>query len=164
MVADDLLTRQRYREVPPRVDYELTERARALVPVLGALAEWGYEWTWSEPRKGEHIDIGAILRCGPGLLMPDPSLTGSLCCEVLGERGADRHYVLHVEGGEASLVEDEAEGPDAKVSGPVRAWVQALGPGGDKTGLEFEGDRALADAIISQFAEAAARSTERAAA
>ena len=33
MVADDLLTRQRYREVPPRVDYELTERSRALLPV-----------------------------------------------------------------------------------------------------------------------------------
>ena len=53
MVADGLLTRQRYREVPPRVDYELTERARDLIPVLGALARWGYEWTWSSPRSGE---------------------------------------------------------------------------------------------------------------
>ena len=46
MVADGLLTRQRYREVPPRVDYELTERSRELMPVLGALARWGYDWTW----------------------------------------------------------------------------------------------------------------------
>ena len=29
MVADGMLPRQRYREVPPRVAYELTERARA---------------------------------------------------------------------------------------------------------------------------------------
>src|SRR4051794_40554900 len=41
MVADGLLTRQRYREVPPRVDYELTQRSRALLRVLGALARWG---------------------------------------------------------------------------------------------------------------------------
>ena len=47
MVADGLLTRQRYREVPPRVDYELTERSRELMPVLGALARWGYDWTWT---------------------------------------------------------------------------------------------------------------------
>src|SRR5689334_12227808 len=53
MVADGLLTRQRYREVPPRVDYELTERSRELMPVLGALARWGYDWTWGTPRPGE---------------------------------------------------------------------------------------------------------------
>ena len=52
MVADGLLTRQRYREVPPRVDYELTERSRELMPVLGALAQWGYDWTWTPPRAG----------------------------------------------------------------------------------------------------------------
>ncbi len=66
MVADGLLTRQRYREVPPRVDYELTERARDLLPVVGALARWGYHWAWGPPRPGEAIDIGAILRSAPG--------------------------------------------------------------------------------------------------
>ena len=59
MVADGLLTRQRYREVPPRVDYELTERSRELMPVVGALARWGYDWTWSAPRPGEDINVGA---------------------------------------------------------------------------------------------------------
>src|SRR3954449_2913352 len=68
MVADGLLTRQRYREVPPRVDYELTERARELMPILGELARWGYEWAWSAPRDGETVNLGAIFRLAPGLL------------------------------------------------------------------------------------------------
>src|ERR1041384_6626866 len=68
MVADGLLTRQRYREVPPRVDYELTERARGLVPVIGALAAWGFAWAWGPPNDDEAIDIGAIFRVIPGLI------------------------------------------------------------------------------------------------
>src|ERR1700759_3858479 len=59
MVADGLLPRQRYREVPPRVDYELTQRSRALLPVLGALARWGYEWAWTAPRAGDATASGA---------------------------------------------------------------------------------------------------------
>src|SRR5207249_1642812 len=67
MVADGMLTRKRYREVPPRVDYALTERARDLLPVLGQLARWGYEWAWSAPRESETVQIGAIFRLAPGL-------------------------------------------------------------------------------------------------
>src|SRR3712207_3573069 len=70
MVADGLLTRKRYREVPPRVDYELTERSRELMPVVGALTRWGYDWTWSGPRRGERVDVGAVLRAASGLLSP----------------------------------------------------------------------------------------------
>ena len=76
MVADGLLTRQRYREVPPRVDYELTQRSRELLPVLGALARWGYDWAWTAPRDGEAIDIGAILRIAPGLIDAPAALIG----------------------------------------------------------------------------------------
>src|ERR1700747_375200 len=68
MVADGMLTRKRYREVPPRVDYALTERAQELMPILGELARWGYEWAWSEPRRSESVDVGAIFRLLPGLL------------------------------------------------------------------------------------------------
>ena len=66
MVADGLLTRQRYREVPPRVDYELTERSRELMPVLGALARWGYDWTWGSPRPGEDVNVGRDLPARAG--------------------------------------------------------------------------------------------------
>src|SRR3979490_2480810 len=93
MVADGLLTRQRYREVPPRVDYELTERARDLMPVLGALGRWGYDWAWSVPRPGEDIDIGAIVRLAPGILAPPKSLSGSVALEATGKHGAQRTYL-----------------------------------------------------------------------
>src|SRR5919205_102633 len=85
MVADGLLTRQRYREVPPRVDYELTERARELMPVIGALARWGYDWTWSSPRQGEEINVGAIFRSAPGLLAPPTDVSGVVDLVVSAE-------------------------------------------------------------------------------
>jgi len=97
MVADGLLTRKRYREVPPRVDYELTERARELAPVIGELARWGSRWVWGAPREGEAIDIGAILRSAPGLLRVPGSLRGVLELTVSGE--ASRVYALHLRRG-----------------------------------------------------------------
>lgn len=35
-----LVTRTEYMEVPIRVEYEITEKARALMPILGQLAQW----------------------------------------------------------------------------------------------------------------------------
>src|SRR6185369_6266933 len=90
MVADGLLTRKRYREVPPRVDYELTERARELMPILGELARWGYEWAWSAPRSTEAIDIGAIFRLAPGLLQANNGLRGRIELNVTdGKEGGE---------------------------------------------------------------------------
>ena len=39
--AAGLLTRTSYPEIPPRVEYALTERGRALRPVVDALGAWG---------------------------------------------------------------------------------------------------------------------------
>jgi len=36
-----IITRKVYPEVPPRVEYSLTERGRALLPIIEAMLEWG---------------------------------------------------------------------------------------------------------------------------
>ena len=87
MVADGMLTRQRYREVPPRVDYELTERARELTPIIGELARWGYNWAWGQPRPSENIDLGAIFRVIPGLITGGATGVGSVAMTVTDGRG-----------------------------------------------------------------------------
>ncbi|MEX0273190.1 MAG: winged helix-turn-helix transcriptional regulator [Flavobacteriaceae bacterium] len=41
MVNDGLLTKTSFNELPPRVEYELTDLGRGLVKVLWELNEWG---------------------------------------------------------------------------------------------------------------------------
>lgn len=36
-----IITRTQYMEIPPRVEYALSEQGEALIPALKALADWG---------------------------------------------------------------------------------------------------------------------------
>jgi len=38
---DGMVTRIEYPQVPPKVEYSLTEKAKTLLPALEALCEWG---------------------------------------------------------------------------------------------------------------------------
>ena len=41
--ADDLITRTVYPQIPPKVEYTLTERGTSLVKILDKLCDWGLE-------------------------------------------------------------------------------------------------------------------------
>jgi DNA-binding HxlR family transcriptional regulator len=153
MVADGMLTRRRFREVPPRVEYQLTERARDLMPVLGELARWGYEWSWSAPRSSEQVDIDAIFRLAPGLLRLSPDVGGELELTVEdGRDGEPVRFVITANGGTVSVKERTGKDARARVSGPAAAWVRALSPAGDRDGLRISGDREFAAHLLDGLA------------
>ena len=58
MEAKGLLTRKVYAEVPPRVEYTLTETGYSLNPVLDAMRQWGEEYKLKlkcSPNRGQVV-------------------------------------------------------------------------------------------------------------
>ena len=39
--ADRLIHREEYPQIPPKVEYSLTERGKSLMPILDGMCEWG---------------------------------------------------------------------------------------------------------------------------
>jgi DNA-binding HxlR family transcriptional regulator len=161
MVADGMLTRKRYREVPPRVDYDLTPRARDLMPVLGELALWGYRWAWSQPRAGERVDVGAILRLVPGLVRGD-SQRGEIECTITdGHReGGPLTLTISMDQNMSRVIEQPSESASARISGDSRAWVSAFSPGGSMSSLQISGDRGMAEGVIAQLSRSETQTME----
>ena len=63
MEADGLVVRTVYAEVPPRVEYALTEHGRALNEALAPLGRWGSDRVRRESRElVEHPDAAAMPR------------------------------------------------------------------------------------------------------
>ena len=41
---EGIVERQTFAEVPPRVEYSLTEKGQALIPIIESMREYGTEW------------------------------------------------------------------------------------------------------------------------
>lgn len=54
--ADGIIHREVYAEVPPRVEYSLTERGHDLLPLVRAMCEWGQKHV-----QGVEPDFDAML-------------------------------------------------------------------------------------------------------
>lgn len=48
---DKLIIRTEYKQIPPKVEYKLSELGLSLMPVLNAICSWGYEHLPSEYEK-----------------------------------------------------------------------------------------------------------------
>lgn len=62
MEETGLLTRKVYAEVPPRVEYTLTETGYSLKPILDAMVAWGTEYKQKVEADGGGADSRTCLR------------------------------------------------------------------------------------------------------
>ena len=51
MQTDGLIIREEFKELPPRVEYSLTEKGLALLPILYQLEEWETKYHVYDPQK-----------------------------------------------------------------------------------------------------------------
>ena len=61
--------------------------------------------------------------------------------------------------GHMELAERSAPEADARIAGPERAWIEALGPDASRTELEITGDQEMADLLLDALAPGAVRET-----
>jgi len=161
MVALGLVTRTRFKEMPPRVELELTDVGRELVPVAGALARWGARHLWSAPLEREQVDVGALLHLLPLLLEEAPGLPrGSVEVVVEDSDPPLRRYYrvdkghLRIDDAAKETIVAASKRPSATAREPASfrgdsdAWVAALGPACDCSRLRVSGDQRLARRIL----------------
>lgn len=43
LTEESIVTREQYPEIPPRVEYTLTEKGLSLIPIIVNMAKWGVE-------------------------------------------------------------------------------------------------------------------------
>lgn len=148
MAALGLLSRERFREAPPRVEVSLTDSGRELLPIAGALARWGMRHMWFVSNQMERVDIHACLGLLP-ILLEEVVLPAGAVELVLTPAREHRPRVFRVENGRLQFADPLDGGVTARVEGDDRAWVAALGPSSDYSLLTLAGNKRLVREILN---------------
>ena len=57
---EGIVARKTFPEVPPRVEYALTEKGRALVPIIESMRTYGTEWLGAEGSCAEPAEPAVV--------------------------------------------------------------------------------------------------------
>ncbi|HYV15298.1 MAG TPA: winged helix-turn-helix transcriptional regulator [Conexibacter sp.] len=152
MASEGLVTRHRYAEVPPRVEFVLTEAGRDLLTMLEPIVRWALRWAWSAPQPDEWVDVTAMFRLAGCVVHPPADLDAEVELIVEDEQEVALDlYTLHLHGGTATVAHKPATRADTVMKATSSAWTRALGPEHALDGLRVSGDARLANVFLDSF-------------
>ena len=59
LIADDIVSRKSYDEIPPRVEYSLTEKGLSVMPILQSICDWSCAFYKKETDK----EMSQCMKC-----------------------------------------------------------------------------------------------------
>jgi DNA-binding HxlR family transcriptional regulator len=151
MTALGLLSRERYREMPPRVEVSLTQAGSELLPIAAALARWGMRHEWPPPPGSVYVRADAVLRQLPALLEEEDDLPNGTIEAVVGEGEERTAHWFKIDEGRLRPAAERAAKATVTIEGDDRAWIAALGPDRDYSGLNLAGRRKLAQRVLDSL-------------
>jgi len=155
-----LVVRKMFKQIPPKVEYTLTARGRALESVMQSLARFGMATLMGDPEEGDLIDPELIFQAMPAAFKPEEAagIRASVGVKLSGERGGD--WTVHIEEGRCSVHSGADENAETTISTDSLTWARiatgTLEPeAAAKAGsIEIQGNRELAKRFPFLFVRA----------
>jgi DNA-binding HxlR family transcriptional regulator len=160
MAALGLLSRRRYREMPPRVEVALTPAGSDLLPIAAALARWGMRYEWPPPPTSVYVRADAVLRQLPALLEDHKDLPDGTVQAIIGAGEERTAHWFEIAGGRLQAAGEQATKATARIEGDDEAWIAALGPARDYSGLHLAGRRRLARRVLESLPRVAEQAAD----
>ena len=152
-----IVTREYFRELPPRVEYALTDRGASLDRLLESIAEWGMQHMMEGEVPCDRVELDLLFFHLPRFFCPDNAAGLRALVEVRLEGEGGGSWWVQFAPGECSITRDATAPADAVIACPVDTWVEimAVHRAPDRLAstpnVHFEGDIALARRFGSFF-------------
>lgn len=128
--SEGLVTRNYYRELPPRVEYVLTEKGWSVRPILSALGEWGRHHTpgFSQENIGHEVSTDFAMRVVPAFSFhPERAggLVASMSVEIIDSDECNS-WTLDIHDGHIHPQRQRAEATDIHLRTTTSGFFQFI--------------------------------------
>lgn len=137
-----LVVRTMFRQIPPRVEYALTDKGRGLDSVLASLARFGMQHLMARPSKGEVVDPELIFQAMPAVFIPSAAkgVDAVYRIDLDGKLGGT--WFVDVSSKRCRVTQQKSREPKVTIATDVHTWAQIA------TGL-MEPDDAMQQGLLT---------------